>query len=78
MAGLERYCLLGLMIVLFGGVAAQQERREVPGEAPDLALLEYLGSWRGDDEAWFVDAEIEAEHEDKPRRDERRDEERNE
>ena len=29
-------------------------------DAPDLALLEYLGSWQGDDEEWLAVSEWDA------------------
>lgn len=78
MAGLERHWVLVFMIALPGVPAAQEERSEAPKEVPELDLLEYLGSWQGDDEKWFVDAEINAEREDKSRSKLERDEEHDE
>jgi hypothetical protein len=77
MEELERLCMVAVMIVLSGAAATPQERHQAE-KAPELDFLEYLGSWRGDDETWFIDAEIEPRHEDRPRREERRDEEQNE
>jgi len=41
--------------------------------APDLAFLEYLGSWQADDDEWLVIREWDKEHpqDSKPKQDEK-------
>ena len=51
----ERPSALGAVVwlgLILPGVAAADEEAE-----PDLALLEYLGSWEGSDEEWMLFSE---------------------
>jgi hypothetical protein len=44
--------VLALGGLCVGAQASAQEAQDA--EAPDLELLEYLGSWQGEDDEWFV------------------------
>jgi len=48
----RRVCWLPAVALLVATAAAAQD-----DEAPDLAFLEYLGSWQDGDEDWLVVAE---------------------
>ena len=50
-------------------VASGQDEEE---EIPDLAFLEYLGSWQEEDEEWYLEAELEGQPK-KSRRERKRD-----
>jgi hypothetical protein len=43
-----------VLTVVLPGVASPQSDAE-----PELDFLEYLGIWQGQDEEWFVEAEVE-------------------
>jgi len=71
LGGLAALAILQAAAIPFAGA-------EEP-EIPDLALLEYLGSWQGDDEEWLAVSEWDTKSdaqgkEPEPRREEKDDE----
>lgn len=48
--------LTALLLLLATGshALADEEPEAVTDELPDMALLEYLGSWDGEDEDWLL------------------------
>lgn len=46
---------IGLLLILLSGcVAVLPGRVNAAEDMPDMALLEYLGSWEGSDEDWVL------------------------
>lgn len=49
----------GLMLMAICWVMTARAQQDAE---PEIDFLEYLGSWEGEDEEWFVEAEIDGAH----------------
>lgn len=48
--------ILTMIATVFGAVPLSAHAKDEP--APDLAFLEYLGSWEASDDEWVLAAEV--------------------
>jgi hypothetical protein len=65
---------LGPAMIALSGICLAPKGTAQQADAPDLAFLEYLGSWQADDDEWVLIAQWDEDHPQKGSSKERDDE----